>query len=537
MIVKNESERWQVLYRITRELYRHDPLNLSNLLEEILGHIGQYTQLRSGCIVTFQDNGDVADAFTLDLDMVGNGLWEHLFTKGLLGFVHHSQRTIIIRNIARDPRWPAPPDKVPAPREGSAIGVPIQIGGKPLGVMMFTHPEIDGFGTDGQAILEEIAGLISQAKLHETRQRTARDEGERYQWLFEDAITPVILTDLRGQVIKANREASRFLGYAPEKMETLNIRDIYDARQRKSQHGGDTSLKTNRLSAYETNVASASGANIPVRLKMRKRSFRGDPVIEYVMQDIRTEVELNQLRQDLTAMVFHDLRGPLQNIRFGLVALRRMLPEGNHNIDTILAGADTSAQQLNRMISSLLDIQRLEGSRTILNRRVQPLSEIIQSAVDQTNAIIAAANLKLELALPDVLPIMNADADMLSRVMTNLIENAVKYASTGGTVKLSAVKEVNQIHLIVSDDGPGIPPEMRDRIFDKFSRVKYDTSTSGVGLGLAFCRLAVEAHEGRIWVESEVNHGAQFHFTIPVDENLQKTGQGSTANSVTVNPG
>jgi signal transduction histidine kinase len=107
---------------------------------------------------------------------------------------------------------------------------------------------------------------------------------------------------------------------------------------------------------------------------------------------------------------------------------------------------------------------------------------------------------------------------MIRRVLTNLIENATKYAADGGQVTVRLRKSPGYVHMVVADDGPGIDPEMRQQIFDKFSRLKYEDVPHGVGLGLAFCKLAVEAHEGRIWVESEVGRGSEFHFTIPVSE-------------------
>ena len=170
------------------------------------------------------------------------------------------------------------------------------------------------------------------------------------------------------------------------------------------------------------------------------------------------------------------------------------------------------------MIASLLDIQRLEGGDTIIHPKVTPPSRIVSAAIEQTSAIVEAARLKLKLDVQDNLPAVYADPDMIQRVLTNLIENATKYAADGGQITIRLRQSPGYVQIIVADDGPGIDPEMRQQIFDKFSRLKYEDVPHGVGLGLAFCKLAIEAHEGRIWVESELGKGSEFHFMVPVSE-------------------
>ena len=120
--------------------------------------------------------------------------------------------------------------------------------------------------------------------------------------------------------------------------------------------------------------------------------------------------------------------------------------------------------------------------------------------------------------LPEALPTASADRDKIERVVTNLVDNAVKYTPNGGQITLAARAEAEHLLLSVTDTGPGIPEEQRQRIFERFAQVKGDTrARRGFGLGLAYCRLAVEAHGGRIWVEPGPGGvGSRFAFTLPI---------------------
>ncbi|MEO0563431.1 MAG: ATP-binding protein [Chloroflexota bacterium] len=528
MVVKTDTQRWQTLYTIARDLYQYDPLHLGRSLQGVLERLGELTELRMGCIITFRDDGTVGEAYTLDLDSFGSGLWEHLFDRGLMGFVHHSQRTIVIRNIAKDPRWSTPPPDIAAPHRGSAIGIPLRRGDQPLGVMLFVHGQVDAFTDSVRGFLEEVAELVAEAASKERVRRQEQQTSDRYQWLFEDAITPVIITNMTGSIVTANREACRFLDYDAAILQGMSIRDLRrtsapmvlngnGSTSRDTKHPTGQALQTNLLSAHDTMLIRSDGEELPVRLKMRKRHFRGNPVIEYVVQDISAEVELSQLRNDLTAMVFHDLRAPLSNIKYSLAVVERFIKDNPAALNA-LHTARSSNIQLERMVASLLDIQRLEGGEAIIHPRLIPVGRVVSSAIEQTSAIVEAAGLQLSLKANGNIPQIFVDPEMIRRVLTNLIENATKYAADGGTVTLRVNSEVGFVHMVVADDGPGIEEAVRQQIFDKFSRLKHEDAPHGVGLGLTFCKLAVEAHGGRIWVESEVGNGSEFHFTVPVRE-------------------
>ena len=153
----------------------------------------------------------------------------------------------------------------------------------------------------------------------------------------------------------------------------------------------------------------------------------------------------------------------------------------------------------------------------MLHRGQGSINSIIAEAVEEIHPVSEAKGQMLHFSLaPADLPPLEIDVDMIRRVLINLLENAVKYTRGGGRITVGATRRPGEVCVSVSDTGPGIPAREQQRIFDKFARLHQEGYSKGLGLGLAFCRLAVEAHGGRIWVESELGQGATFSFTLPV---------------------
>jgi signal transduction histidine kinase len=228
-----------------------------------------------------------------------------------------------------------------------------------------------------------------------------------------------------------------------------------------------------------------------------------------------------QLQRDLAAMTYHDLRAPLQNIQTSFAALERFLDSGftqrDRASELIKMGA-LSTRRIARMVKSLLDMERLEQGNLTVNRQPVVLNTIIDGALDVLRPLANDADQHLLVEIQGILPTLSADGDMVQRVIINLVENAIKHTPNGGVIRLLAGQDDGSaVRVSVVDSGPGIPPDLRDTIFDKFSRLRGAQGREGVGLGLAFCRLAVEAHGGHIWVDGEPGSGAVFAFTLPLE--------------------
>ncbi len=193
------------------------------------------------------------------------------------------------------------------------------------------------------------------------------------------------------------------------------------------------------------------------------------------------------------------------------------LPKDDETMQSVLSIANRSSRRLSRLIDSLLDLGQLEAGQAVLNKTSASLRALIVEGVEEVHPVAEAKGLQLQfrLAQPE-LPNIEMDVDMVRRIVINLLENAIKYTRSGGRITITAAAVDGEVSVSVTDTGPGIAPRDQKVIFSKFARVQHEGGPKGLGLGLAFCRLAVEAHGGRITVDSEEGKGSTFTFTLPL---------------------
>ena len=228
------------------------------------------------------------------------------------------------------------------------------------------------------------------------------------------------------------------------------------------------------------------------------------------------------LRQELSTMIVHDLRNPITSIASSLLMLRELLEEERDTallIDVVEIAHNSTAYLLN-LVQSILDVARLEQGQIVLDCESHPLGDCVRDAIRSLSSQALRAGVSLSADIPPDLPPVWADEEKIRRVLMNLLDNAIRHTPQGGRVHVSARlnAEQNRVITCVSDTGPGVPPEARARIFEKYAQLEQNTSHGykGVGLGLTFCKLAVEAHGGQIWVDDAELGGAAFCFSLPL---------------------
>jgi two-component system, OmpR family, sensor histidine kinase KdpD len=223
------------------------------------------------------------------------------------------------------------------------------------------------------------------------------------------------------------------------------------------------------------------------------------------------------LRSALLSSVSHDLRTPLASIKAAASSLLQQDVQWNEEERNSFALAiERESDRLNRLVGNLLDMSRIEGGALKPEKEWYPIDELIHDVIGHMKFILQEREVHTSLPA-DLLPV-ELDYLQIDQVVTNLLENAVRYTPATSPIDVSAQMVDNAVMVSIADRGPGIPPYDLERIFDKFYRVSGPTrgTPMGTGLGLAVCRGLVEAHGGRIWAENRPGGGAIFHFTLPV---------------------
>lgn len=219
-----------------------------------------------------------------------------------------------------------------------------------------------------------------------------------------------------------------------------------------------------------------------------------------------------QAREDVLGVVAHDLRNPLNVVSMTTQLFLDMEPSPDHRT-RLLGAMERAAGQMNRLITDLLEVVRLESGRVGLHLHEVEVADILVRAKELCEYAAAEHGVSLEVLSVDHDLHVHADMERVLQVMGNLAGNAVKFAGRGGRVTLGAVAAGHHVVFSVTDTGPGIAPEEIERLFDRFWQAR--TDRRGVGLGLTIARGLVEAHGGRIWVDSRVGEGSTFSFTLP----------------------
>lgn len=224
--------------------------------------------------------------------------------------------------------------------------------------------------------------------------------------------------------------------------------------------------------------------------------------------------ESDRLKSVILSSVSHELRTPLSTIKAAASSLR----SNDVNWDSaarpeLIAAIDDEADHLNMLVGNLLDMSRIESGVLKPKREWNILPEIVGSVLARMKHLAEAH--RIEVDVPESLPLMPVDYVQMEQVFTNLVSNSVKYAPEKSVIRVRAFVEGDLIHVIVSNQGPQVPQEHLERIFDKFFRITAADQVTGTGLGLSICRGIIEAHGGRIWAEN-VPDGLAFNFTLPL---------------------
>jgi signal transduction histidine kinase len=272
------------------------------------------------------------------------------------------------------------------------------------------------------------------------------------------------------------------------------------------------------LSLLQQGVHEISQGHLDIKLAIHT----GDEIEELAKNVEKMAGALKQLeafRQDLIRMIIHDLKSPLSGIMGSLDYLEFGM-SGSFNEDQrkIISLAKKSSESMLALIQNLLDVAKMEEGKLELRREPVDMAAVLTERYNQFSALAASEKKTLSLDIEPGLPVVAAERGLIERVINNLVTNALSHTTSRGQIHLGLKRAAAFLEVTVADDGAGIPPEFIDKIFEKFVQVKRKDVQlrTGAGLGLTFCRMVVETHGGTIRVESELNKGSAFKFTLPV---------------------
>jgi signal transduction histidine kinase len=240
--------------------------------------------------------------------------------------------------------------------------------------------------------------------------------------------------------------------------------------------------------------------------------------MRYAIERQRLETarrDLERQRDEFFASVSHDLRTPVAAIKAAIgVVLANMPADMPAPLQRLLGNVDLAADELTSLIEDLLEVARLQSGRVELWRSSVDVRDVVARSARALEALIQARGQQLVLSSPPQSVMATVDAERLGRVLRNLLGNAQKYGREGGTISVAVERRGTDVWISVTDDGPGIPSDDLERVFERFYRVR-GSGSAGSGLGLAIARGLVELHGGRLWVESAPGQGSTFRIALP----------------------
>jgi two-component system phosphate regulon sensor histidine kinase PhoR len=370
---------------------------------------------------------------------------------------------------------------------------------------------------DTEDELTDLARALNETAAHLDRTiRTLTGERNQSSAILRSMIEGVAVIDSKERVVFCNRAFAEILNIDAARcegrplVELVRQADLLDLARRAL-----TSADSLQGSLIIGTVMPRSFAVTATPVNALEPAANGAVIVLHDITELR---RLERVRQDFVANVSHEFKTPLTAIQGFAETLLGGALEDQKNNRRFLEIIRDHASRLGRLTDDLLKLARIEAGKLEVQYQPVSVAELVEGCAATTLFKASQRNIALNLSYPPELPAVRGDAGLLREVLQNLLDNAVQYTSPGGRVNLSAATRDHEAVITVADTGIGIPLADQERIFERFYRVDAARSreVGGTGLGLSIAKHIVEAHGGRLWVESTIGAGSQFHFSIPL---------------------
>jgi PAS domain S-box-containing protein len=517
-----QAQRDLLLNLITIAQATGQAAELHQMLRNLV-KIGKWLTLaKSGSVFLFNPLGELVYTNSsygrLDPNRV-----QQLMNEGLCSWVVQNNRPTVVTDTVTDERWLKLPSVGPQPR--SALAIPIHGDQGLQAILVLSHSRPNHFKDNHLKTLlaagDHIAMALHNAQLYHQAQSDLADQGA----LIECSQDGFVLVNLEGRIRIINSAALKLLGLAggPAGWIDHPVIDLI----RRARHTSPRLIKImigefNRVLKGDNEAAdgeiqsSAHHINwmhTPITINNRNIGRL------LVLRDITEQRKLEQQREELTDMIVHDLRNPASAVA-GIVTMLKSLNSTDplpDDYDQMMQLVERNVVKILDLVQEILDVSQLESGQLPVRKAPVYLDQLIEETLQLQRPIISMKEMILEATIQPDLPPVWADERLIRRVLQNLVDNAAKFSRRDTTITIWAGVEAGNpgyVQVSVQDQGVGIPVELQSRVFEKF--VTNRQLHHGSGIGLTFCRLAVLAHDGRIWAESVENQGSTFHFTLPI---------------------
>lgn len=385
----------------------------------------------------------------------------------------------------------------------SLIYVPLRVRGKTIGVLGVDNRKAGRVLTQQDVtVMMAMADYAAIAIENATLYHRTESERRKLETVIKDTQSGVVVIDPEHRVMMLNQTAKEAFNVKGEFF-GRSVVEVFDHPHLLELIGsGSGPTRREEIAVDDGRIFSVQKSSI------------NSVGYSIVMHDITHLKELDRIKSEFVTTVSHDLRSPLTAILGYVELIERAGPLSSQQEDFV-GRVRISVEQIADLVSDLLDLGRIEAGLNTTKERT-PMSVLTHYAIDGIRNAMIAKGLRLETNLQEGLPFVYGDPIRLRQMVANLIENAMKYTPTGGSVYVEAEAEGDQLILRVRDTGPGIPPQDQPYLFDKFFRASNAPDDSpGTGLGLSIVKSIVDQHDGRIWVESELGEGATFTVVLP----------------------
>ncbi|MEB3218831.1 MAG: response regulator [Nostocales cyanobacterium 94392] len=532
--------------------------NISALMDETVALVAQSLNIEFCHILELLPSGNVM------LLRAGIGWDEGLVRQALLSFNDSltsnsllTKEPVIIEDLCQETRFNSP---TLLEEHGiiSGVSVPIFGVGSAYGILGVYSPQKRVFTQDDVYFLQAIANVLSGAieKQHiETSLRQAKQELEnrvaertvelvemnerlqlelaerqqaqaQFSGIVEIASDAIISTDSNQRITLFNQGAEKIFGYSSKEalgqpLDLLLPQPSVEVHRHHVANFGESSTPSRKIGERrEIYGKRKDGSVFPAEASISTLKLGNKIIYTVYLQDVSNRKQIERMKNEFVSVVSHELRTPLTSIHGSLGMLATgLIPANSEDGKRLVQIATDSTERLVRLISDILDIERIESGKVTMCKEICEVSELIVQAIDITQPLADKAQVKLSVENSPIQ--LQVDGDRIIQVLTNLLSNAIRFSSVGNTVWLTAFEQDSEILFTVKDTGCGIPQDKLELIFERFQQVDSSDSRNheGTGLGLAICRSILEMHGGKIWAESIMGVGSTFYFTLPITVN------------------